>query len=287
MMTALMILQTAVLIVLAVLVAGLLRAYATVLQRLHQLDGGGTAQSNAAPPFRTVNGVVGPSAGRPTDLGPAIGRDEWAAAHDIAGVGLTGEVVAVRTIAVAHDTVLVFLSSGCSGCTGFWEQLGDGRWVASYGGSRLLVVTKGPEDESSSLLAELCPPDVDLIMSSAAWSDYEVPGSPYVVVVDGQTGRVKGEGSGVSLSQVSGLVAQAVGDQAARRAPAAGEPAGRNPFGKPPADVEREHDVDRVLMAAGINPGHASLYAAEPTAPGRTATPSAATHSTAPVGNRG
>jgi hypothetical protein len=219
---------------------------------------------------------------RPADLGRITGREEWAAAHDISGVGRTGEVVAVRTIAVAHDTVLVFLSSGCSGCTGFWEQLADRRWQVSFDRSRVLVVTKSPDEESSSLLAALCPPDVDLVMSSAAWTDYAVPGSPYVVVVDGQTGRVKGEGSGVSLSQVSGLIAQAGGDQAAGPGAANGYQVGRNPFGKPLADVEREEDVDRVLLAAGINPGHASLYA-----PDHAARDRAAHDHPAPAGNPG
>ncbi len=41
-MTVLVALETVLLVVLTVLVAGLLRAYATVLRRLHDLDGGGT-----------------------------------------------------------------------------------------------------------------------------------------------------------------------------------------------------------------------------------------------------
>ena len=98
-----------------------------------------------------------------------------------------------------------------------------------------------------SLLRELCPPGVDLVMSGQAWSDFEVPGSPYVVVVDGPTGRVKGEGSGTSFSQLSSLVAQAAGDASAR-------------LRKPPRDTEREADVDRELMRVGIMPGDVRLY---------------------------
>ena len=109
------------------------------------------------------------------------------------------------------------------------------------------VVAKDEQDESVSLLAELCPPGVDLVMSGQAWSDYEVPGSPYVVVVDGPTGRVKGEGSGTSFSQLSALVAQAAGDASARDR-------------KPGRDTERESDVDRELMRAGIMPGDVRLY---------------------------
>jgi hypothetical protein len=117
----------------------------------------------------------------------------------------------------------------------------------------LVIVTKGPEEESPGLLRELSPPGVDLIMSSSAWADYRVPGSPYVIVVDGESGRIKGEGSGTSLSQVSGLMRQALGDSVPMTASRA--------VIKPRADTEREVDVDRALLAAGIGPGHPSLYA--------------------------
>lgn len=250
-MTVLIVVQTAVLLVLCVLVAGLLHAYASVLRRLHELDGGGAA-TGAAPPFRATEP---PFRTTPDVPGPAVhevaGRDTWSAAHDISGTALDGEVVHVRTVDVEHDTVVAFLSSGCTGCAGFWEELRrPGSWSVP-GGGRLVVVSKGAEDESPGLLTELCPPGVDLVLSSEAWADYEVPGSPYVVVVDGATGRVKGEGSGSSFSQVSGLIAQSLGDLRGA------------PVRKPVGDAEREADVDRVLLEAGIRPGHPSLYAAE------------------------
>jgi hypothetical protein len=250
-MTVLLIIQSAVLVLLCILVAGLLRSYATVLQRLHELDGG--AARTAPPPFRTAGGVVAPA---PAGASTASGgnRDEWGPAHDLAGVGLTGEVISVRTVHTDFDTVLVFLSSGCAGCGGFWDDLAHRREAALVGSGRLLVVTKGPESESVGLLAELCPPGVDLVMSTSAWADYAVPGSPYVVVVDGPSGRVKGEGSGTSLTQVSGLVHQSLLDGSARR--------GDGPPAKPRSDADREVDVDRVLLSAGIAPGHPSLYGA-------------------------
>lgn len=260
-MTVLIAVQTVVLIVLSVLVAGLLRAYATVLQRLHALDGGATA---GPPPFRTALGVPAPvvdagSRGEQWDAdggtAVAVARQEWAPAHDLQGEGLTGEILSVRTVSVEHDTVLVFLSSGCAGCTVFWEQLAAGR-VPFAGDSRVLVVTKSPEDESPALLRQLCPLGVDVVMSSAAWSDFGVPGSPYVIVVDGRSGRIRGEGSGTSLEQISGLMQQAYGDGA--------ELPGRRRVVKPRADVEREVEVDRALLAAGIGPGHPSLYDADP-----------------------
>jgi hypothetical protein len=256
-MTALLIVETVILAVLCVLVGGLLRGYASVLRRLHQLDGGvGGIPAAGPPPFRTAPGVIEP----PLEAAPGNseppsgqlieGRDEWAAAHDIEGVSLRGEIVSVRTVGVPHDTVLAFLSASCEGCAGFWHELGEGGWIAPPG-SRLLVVTKSAEHESPSALSQLCPPEVDLVLSSQAWADYEVPGSPYVVVTDGRTGRVKGEGSGSSFSQVGGLIRQSIADS---RHPALAH--------RPDADRRRERDIDRILLTAGIGPNDPSLYGA-------------------------
>lgn len=242
-MTALLVVETVVLAVLCVLVAGLLRGYASVLRRLHQLDGGPAGAG--APPFRTAPGVVAPD---PDDTQQIEGRAEWAAAHDIDGVTLRGEIVSVRTVGVPHDTVLAFLSANCEGCAGFWHELAEGGWTAPAG-SRLLVVARGAGAESPSVLSQLCPPEVDLVLSSQAWSDYQVPGSPYLVVTDGQTGRVKGEGSGLSFSQVGGLIRQSVADS---RHPAMAH--------RPDADRRRERDIDRMLLSAGIGPNDPSLF---------------------------
>jgi hypothetical protein len=239
-MIVLLTVESVVLAILTILVVGLLRAYATVLNRLHELDGGGRA---APPPFRTIPEVPAPVS-RPVE-----GREEWAPAHDIDGVSLAGEIISARTVGVDHDTVIAFLSSGCEACTGFWQELAkDQSWTVA-GDSRVLVVTKDPADESPDQLAALCPPGVDLVMSSKAWQDFGVPGSPYVLVVDGRTGRVKGEGSGLSFSQVGGLIATAVGDSRSHAG-----------IVKPAADREREEDVDRALLAAGIGPADPSLY---------------------------
>lgn len=238
-MTALVVVETAVLVVLCVLVAGLLQSYAAVLRRLDALDRG------AAPALRTTPGV-------PAPVHRVEGRDEWGPGHDVSGTTLSGEVVQARVVQVEHDTVAAFLSSGCAGCTGFWEELSrPGSWHLPPG-ARLLVVAKDADAESAGLLAALCPPGVDLVLSSQAWTDYEVPGSPYVVVVDGATGRVRGEGSGTSFSQVMALVAQSGGD--------AGDADGAPRVRKPRSEAEREASVDDVLRAAGIAPGHASLY---------------------------
>ena len=46
-------------------------------------------------------------------------------------------------------------------------------------------------------------------MSSDAWTDYEVPGSPFFVLVDGRDGRRIGEGVANRMSQVAELVRRA------------------------------------------------------------------------------
>lgn len=235
-MTALVLVETVLLAVLAVLVAGLLRAYGTVLQRLHALDGG----------------AHGPSAFRveTAPVGVPEGREEWTAAHDVTGQSLTGEVAAVRVVGVEHDTALVFLSSGCSSCEVFWRQLA--RDVRLPRGTRLLVVTQSDDVESAAALTELAPTGVDVIMSSEAWRDYEVPGSPYVVLAAGATGRVRGEGTGESWQQIAELLAQASGDAAyLTSGPQRGKPRG---------DAEREAAADRDLLMAGILPGDPRLY---------------------------
>lgn len=237
-MSVLVVIESVVLVLLSVLVAGLLRAYATILRRLHELDGGAAT----APPFRTVAGVAQPAGGAVVE-----GRAEWTSAHDVAGSGLDGETAVIRVVGVEHDTVLVFLSSGCTGCATFWAELAEPASVRLPAGSRTVVVTQDAVAESLSELRRLCPPDVDMVMSSQAWTDYAVPGSPFLAVVSGPSGRVTGEGSGQSLAQLAALIGQASGD-------------GANPVGKPAADLARERDVDRALLAAGIAPGDPSLY---------------------------
>ncbi|SOD71032.1 hypothetical protein SAMN05892883_0634 [Jatrophihabitans sp. GAS493] len=247
-MIVLIAVETALLLVLCVLVAGLLSGYAGVLRRLHELDGG-----DEPPPFKTAPGVQHPETPRSATTHQVQRRDEWSPGHDIDGSTLDGEVVHLRTVEVEHDTVIAFLSSGCAGCAGFWEELGrPGSW-ALPAGSRLVIVAKDGVDESPASLRELAPAGVDLLLSTAAWQDYDVPGSPYVVVVDGPTGRTKGAGSGTSFSQVTALIAQSEGDRRELQPPLDG-------IRKPRRDTEREGDVDRVLLEAGIAPGHPSLY---------------------------
>jgi hypothetical protein len=240
--TTLVLVETVILAALCVLVAGLLRAYGTVLRRLHELDGGGRGprQFDLLP--------VTPA--RPREA-PAI---EFGPAHDIAGETLTGELVTARVVEVEHATLLLFLSSGCASCEVFWTELGRPGSLHLPAGTRLLVVPQSPADEDLATLRAVAPEGLDVILSSEAWREYEVPGSPHVVYVDGPSGRVRGEGTGQSLRQVAELLARSTGD--------AGFLTG-GPSRKPARDREQEAAIDRELLANGILPGDPRLYGGE------------------------
>lgn len=239
---------------LTVLVAGLLRSHAAILRRLHEL---GSGVEGSTPPAAARHAPE--AAGDQPDLGlpapPAVVEGRRAA--DISGVGPHGDALAVRVVGTRHDTVLAFLSSGCTTCHAFWDEL---RTTAEADGARVVVVTKGQDAESPTAIADVAPEHLPVIMSSAAWTDYEVPGSPYVVHVDGPSGRVRGEGTGPTWQQVRTMLQRGALDLDARR----------DRRRRAAADVEREEDVDRVLLAAGIQPGDPSLYTR---ADGTTSTP--------------
>jgi hypothetical protein len=235
--TALVLVETVLLAVLTVLVAGLLRAYGTVLRRLHELDGGASDR-------RTFE-LQPPAAPHPK---PAA---EFGPAHDIAGATLDGEVVSARVTGVEHDTLLLFLSSGCASCETFWTELATPGALNLPSDIRLLVVPQSAADESPADLAALAPDGIDVVLSSGAWRDYEVPGSPHVVYVDGRSGRIRGEGTGQSLRQVTELLARSTGDAALLTGDRAAKPA---------RDAAQEAAVDRELLAAGILPGDPRLY---------------------------
>ncbi len=233
--------------VLCLLVAGLLRSHAAILRRLHELSGddagaGGHDRLTAS----QIN--VQPGIPRPS------GDEGFPAARDIDGATLTEGAVHLRVADVPHDTLLAFLSSTCLTCGSFWETFADPTSYHLPDGTRLVVVTKSANEESPSALAKVAPGGVDLVLSSEAWAHYRVPGSPYFVSIEGATGKVRGEGTGLSWEQVAGLLAQATGDLRFTL----GEAGARDR--KPVSDAERELAVDRELMAAGIFPGDPRLY---------------------------
>ena len=246
------------------LVVGLLRSHASMLKAFHDVGLGedalaGTAAPDGArvsgmqirPPgdagIRTVPGVAAPSATS------ALGR-----LADIDGVDPQGGAVRVGLSGAKGTTLLAFLSTGCSTCHDFWRAFGTDEIDAVPGDdTRVVVVTRGPEEESPAAVAELAPPRVTTVMSSAAWDAYDVPVSPYFLLVDAAHGVV-GEGASASWSQVVDLLAKAAAD--------AGLPADRGSRLSRRALLsgggrEREQRADRELADAGIGPGSPDLYA--------------------------
>lgn len=228
-MTALVILEAVVIVLLVVLVAGLLRSHADILRRLHALDGGEETMT-----ARTSAGItLGPTRTRPLPT-------------HITGTTLGG---VSRSLSLTDSRGLLlaaFLSTGCGSCQTFWETLAKGPEMP--GGVRPVIVAKSADEESPSKLAELgADGATPTIQSSQAWDDFQVPGSPYFALVDTATGALVGEGAAGTWSQVRNLVTQAMADAGLDRTMGG-------------STTARHRRVDEHLEAAGIEPGHPSLF---------------------------
>jgi hypothetical protein len=240
--TALVVTLTVAVALLGLLVVALLRSHAEILRRLHEIDPAG-GPDHAHGPTPLDFGV------RP---GVALPRENDTPAFDITGVTAAGEDVALGLVGARTSTLLAFLSSGCVTCLDFWNAFAHEQG-ALPAGVRLVVLTKGPEQESASRVAELAPPGVTVVMSTQAWVDYEVPMSPYFLLVDGPAGAVRGEGAASSWHQLTDLMGQALADTGGVRR---GGGHGRR---RPAPAAERESRIDSELLAAGIRPGDPSL----------------------------
>jgi hypothetical protein len=238
---ALVIVSTFVVLVLGILVTGLLRSHADILRSLHDLGAGVGDPVTATPAAAPVTMVTPASS-------PALG-----AAPAVAGVTPMGDA---RAIAVDNSddlTLLGFLSSGCTGCTAFWDALQEPGRLQLPERTRVVIVTKGPDREVPAEVGSRTTGRVPVVMSTDAWVDYQVPGSPFFVLVDGATGRKVGQGVASHVGQLAELVRRAEHD----RGPTGGT-RGRSEgsLGGP----AREAAADEVLAAAGILPGDPSLY---------------------------
>ncbi|HEY7279979.1 MAG TPA: hypothetical protein VID47_00190 [Actinomycetota bacterium] len=227
--------ETVLLVVVGILLVGVLRSHAELLRRLDARQ-----QPSASEPL-LAEGL------------PAPPSRDAAEAFDVSGTTLAGDAVKLAVAGASGSTLLAFLSSGCLGCGAFWEAFGSG--VDVPGGARVVVVTKDTSFESPSKLLGLAPDGVPLVMSSDAWERYGVDGSPYFVLVDGPSGRVRGEGTATSWPQVASLLRDAIADSAL--AAGRGHPP---PVGDAAARLARADDE---LASAGIGPGHPSLYGGE------------------------
>ena len=227
MTNSILVIESVVLVLLTVLVAGLLRSHAEILRRLHALGAGLDPDAPASD-----------LASMPVELRARV-SESFAPAADLVGAGLRDDALHVSVVGTRHRTLLAFLSSGCLTCQTFWTAFADPPRLDLPDDIRLVVVTKDASEESASALRTVAPANVSVVMSSAAWTDYRVPGSPYFVLVDGAEGRVTGEGTGAHWDQVKNLLRQAADDA---------------------GDDSREVRIDRELLEHGIEPGDPSLY---------------------------
>jgi hypothetical protein len=243
-MVALVVVVTFVVLVLGVLVAGLLRSHADILRSLHELGVG-------------VGDPAAPETGRPDPTLPVVSGQSLvgAAVPDVAGVTPAGDARAVSVSNSDQLTLLAFLSSGCTTCSGFWRALQSPEHLGFPDRVRSVIVTKGPELEIPSEVSSRTTGRIPVVMSTEAWLDYQVPGSPFFVLVDGATGRRVGHGVANHVGQLVDLVRRAEHDANGAAAPKAVNFSSSRLDG--PA---REASADEVLLAAGIRPGDPSLY---------------------------
>jgi hypothetical protein len=258
-MVALVVTLAVVVTLLTVLVAGLLRSHADILRSLHAL---GAGVGDPADRHEQRHDHGGPAGSVPVTMGPPLPSERSSSsAHAVAGVTPTGDALAIGVTGVDQYTLLAFLSSGCSTCRGFWEAFRAPGGPGLPEGVRLVVVTKGPELEVPAEVAANASPRVPVVMSTDAWSDYEVPGSPFFVLVDGSAGRRIGEGVANHFQQVADLVHRAMVDAHGRNGPDGVGDSG--PGGRVDGRLDgpaRESDNDSALVRAGILPGDPSLY---------------------------
>ena len=240
---------------LAFLVLGLLRSNAELTRAMHHLgvDLGPDAPASA--------GASTPVTLQPR---PTPARPDATAVPDLAGHSPTGDALSIAVGGARHDTLIAFLTSGCSTCRGMWDVFRQGMPEVP-GGARLVVVTRGSEAESPGAVEGLAGPHVPIVMSTDVWNAYDVPYAPYFVYVSGPAGRVVGEGAAATWDAVSSMVANAVADGTTNPLPQAdlGER-----WAKSAGDAQREERIDRELAAAGILPGDPRLHPTAITQPG-------------------
>jgi hypothetical protein len=283
-MLALIVVCIAMVLLLGLLVIGLLRSHADILRALHSLGAGvgeltpgraasGPSQTTTAPVELTRRDADGPLV-----VGPSLPAERRSSsASNVVGLSPEGEAVAIAATGLEQQTLFAFLTTGCSSCGRFWEALEDPWRFGLPASVRPVIVTKGSELESPAAVRRHIT-SVAVVMSTEAWTDYEVPGAPFFALVDGPSSRRVGEGTARDFAQIVSMVERAMADSA----PAAGAPGGAGSprasgsrFRFDGADRDREARNDRELLAAGITPGHPSLY---PSRHGRSTEAEAARH---------
>jgi len=265
-MAVLVTLLAVVLALLALLVAGLLRSHAEILRELHGLGiDMDPARGDAHDHGAVTTAVDPPTARRDRVRSKDVPKRPSRSGTDLVGTSPTLDAVSVAVTGVQHFTLLAFLSSGCGSCLDFWDAFRDQGPVEIPGDARLVCVTKDPSEESVAHIQRLAPHDVPTVMSSAAWTAYDVPVAPFFVLVDGPSGEVVGEGAANEWGHVQSLLRNALDDAGLLDRKGRVKPGARM---RANADIAREQRADRDLLAAGIRPGDPSLFSIPDDAPG-------------------
>lgn len=225
-MTAVVVIEAIVIVLLVILVAGLLRSHAEILRQLDRLGAGEDATTTSLPsPRPKVSGLAA------------------APLMSIEGETPTGSHRTVNLDNGRQATLISFLSTGCASCQVFWSAISSGQTLP-VPDTRVVIVTKGSDAESPSKVRGLAPSGIDVLMSSEVWDAFKVPMTPHFMLVDGN-GQVLGEGSALSWEQLVGMLEQSVADlEDPRRM----------------GTSERARFTDARLADAGVEPGDPSLY---------------------------
>lgn len=224
-----------IVLLLGLLVAGLLRSHAEILRKLDSLGAGVDAGDHPH--------------GEEHRLTLAPTRDRVGQAPDIAGLNPDGEPVVVSASVGSDPLLIAFLSTSCSSCTVFWENLDRPTQIFGDRRHRILITTLGETEESPTRAQSLARGDADVVMSTQAWQDYDVPGAPYFVVVDPKDGVI-GQGSAMTFDSLQQFLVDSTNDRRWDRSRRLGRR----------VDLDDAKQVDEELRRAGIEPGDKSLY---------------------------
>jgi methylamine dehydrogenase accessory protein MauD len=129
------------------------------------------------------------------DEGPALGEGR----PPVTGQDLEGNVVTVG--GRGSEQVLLFVSPGCMVCEQVMPSIGA---VAEATGKRPLVLTD-LDDVETRLAFQHKRVAAPIVASGESFRTYEVPGTPYVVVLDDH-GVVQAKGTVNNLEQMEGLI---------------------------------------------------------------------------------
>jgi hypothetical protein len=197
---------------LAMLCFGLLRANAALTRRVDALELAAERarrrQASRPQPDPSEENTMDPSP-RNGEVAETSAEDEDEDEANL--VSLDGTTPDGQPLSIDLDgdepQLVAFLSTSCGICTSLWERLQSGALEEQSAQLRSVVVTKSPSLEDTERVRELTAVgNVPTVMSTQAWEDYEIPGSPYFLLVGGEPRDVIGEGPANGWGDVSAMV---------------------------------------------------------------------------------